>query len=218
MFFKSDEVEYLKDCMFGYHDDEPMLMEFREFMKDEFDVRVYAFFVSSIIGYKGKSLRKLQFVVPAKDTNRFVRVQSTDPYGTTEWKIKEEFSRLCKKYNKYPEYLNPLDYFAVSGEFETELKREILSSCEYDLRALEKSIPEVNEIYKSDDTFHVFYNTNADIETCEKSGLSAEIKDKILIIVQKNDMYNVFKDVRVKYTSKQDFNETYQGNWYYYLK
>ena len=218
MFFKPDEVEYLKDCMSGYHDDEPMLMEFRKFMKDEYNVRVYAFFVGSIVGYKGKSFRRLQFVVPAKDINRFIRFRTNDPYGTTEWKIKEEFSRLCKKYRKYPEYLNPLDYFAVSAEFETELKREILSSCEYDIRALKKSIPEVNEIYTSDDLIHVFYNTNADIETYEKSGLSAEIKNKITSIIQKNDTYNVFEEVRVKYTSKQDFNETYQGNWYYYLK
>lgn len=218
MFFKLDEVEYLKDCMNGYHDDEPMLMEFRKFMKDEFNVRVYAFFVDSFIGCGGKRLRKLKFVVPARDTERFARVQTTDPTGTTEWKIKEEFSRLCKKYKIYPEFLNPSDYFAISAEFETELKREILSLCEYDIRALKKSIPEVNEIYPSEGMFHVFYNTNADIETYEKSGLSAEIKDKITSIVQKNDMYNIFEDVRVKYTSKQDFDETYKGNWYYYLK
>lgn len=213
MFLKDYEYNYLKECKSGTHDNEPMMVELREFFMDEFGVYLYGYICDKTI-----IRNRLRYFVDEDCKNVFVDM--VEGFGNfdrvKEGKIKDKFSELCAKYGMFELFDNPDNYFAVPSEFDTEMKDEIMNLCISDIKKYLQSFDEIKLIDFCFNCVFIFYEKTEDVSGNKISGLSDEISKNVFGIIKEKDYLDAFKKPQIVFDSIQVLNEKYKGNLFYY--
>lgn len=216
MFLTRDEMDYVSEVLDGLYDYDQLLTEFREFMHNEFGVKVYCFFCDGA----SKTLYKnrLRYIVDDADIGKFTEM----PWGNSdlekEKKIKNAFSELCIKHKQYVDFADPSEFFAVASEFESDFRSDVMSHCSYEIDSYLKTVGEVKKTNCHFGDYRIFYELDTDVKRYEESGLSEQIAEKIFSIIKAHDRYNVFKERRVFFESVQTLNEKYGGSLVNYYR
>lgn len=213
MFLTQERLDYVKEAINGQHGSDLLLTELREFMKAEFDVNLYCYFCDG----EGKS-RRLLYLLNETDKCFFYEGPWNNRDLKKEAKIKDEFSRLCCKYDKYEAYKDPAAYFAIAEEFESDIRLELMNACKSSIESYLGTVEEVKLTNFSFDNVYIFYELDEHIKIHEEDGLSEDISERIFAILKKNDNYSVCKEKRVFFDSIQTLNEKYNGSLFNYLR
>ncbi|MCB0854697.1 MAG: hypothetical protein KDD63_20890, partial [Bacteroidetes bacterium] len=66
----------------------------------------------------------------------------------------------------------------------------------------------------------LFYNKETDIEKNKISGINDQIKEELIALALQYDEFGYLKKEPFffGFDSKENFDEKYSGNWYYYFK
>ncbi len=216
MFLKDYEYNYLKECRAGVYDNEPMMVELREFFMKEFGVYLYGY----ICDPKDKSLYKNRLRYFVDEDCRYVFIENGEKVGNRdlakEERLKNKFSDLCSKYGLFEPFVDPNNYFAIFSEFNYEMKAEIMGLCTPDIKNYLESFEEIKLIDICFNVVFIFYENISDVTKYKESGLSDEIIDHVFGIIREKDYLDAFKNPKVVFDSVQVLNEKYEGNLYYY--
>ncbi len=121
---------------------------------------------------------------------------------TKQRKIGKRFVFLCQKYHIYTKSPSIITYDTL----EDEIRKRIL-------KPVQKEIPRIHRpyIWKIEiifDQVHIFYKTDVQCQICQQTGISQEIKQRILDIVKPFDSFHVSHDnFYCVFTSQQTLNE-----------
>jgi hypothetical protein len=128
-------------------------------------------------------------------------------------KLKIEFFRT--EDDTYPEIVFG---FHALETIETQVAYEKATE---EIRDLEKQFPDVWSFSQNWHYWTIFYYTDQQWKDNETNGTTQKIKDSILGILKKYDTFGLIDEKALKYVifdSKQNLDENYSGNIYYYYK
>jgi hypothetical protein len=135
--------------------------------------------------------------------------------------MREQFEDLLKKENsnKYQtEFL-----FVIFSSFERAARiRATENITEGEIEGLKSKVAKktIWEISKFGDSITFFYYTERQIKTNEASGLNKVLVKEYLKILQRHDKHGYFKysNPPVYFDSKENFDKSYNGSWFYYYR
>jgi hypothetical protein len=115
------------------------------------------------------------------------------------------------------------DLLVVFDTFEPVAKNEMnknISQAQIDNLERELKTKNVWKIYREFSTTAIFFYTNDQIDQSSRDGTKDFIKEKYFELLKSYDEFNYLKahDTFLTFDSKENFEEKYQGNWFYYCK
>lgn len=153
------------------------------------------------------------------DKLKFSSSNQLFPNKNKQEEIAEKFKALIDNYPKY----SAGDIYVIFGAFEPIAKEEangkigneVLKSLKNDLND-----PDLWAINKNFYTGIFFFYKNHQVKIKEVDGTEEKFKDAYFEIIKKNDEFNYLKkqDFSIKFDSKENFDQIYQSNWFYYFK
>lgn len=129
-------------------------------------------------------------------------------------KLKSDFFPV-REGEKYPETV--LGFLAL----ETIEIIAAYEKADQEIRDLQKQFPEIWSMTKNSIYWTIFYYTDHQWKDNEANGNTRKLKDAILAALRKHDTFGFVDERSLKYIlfdTKQNLDENYQGNMYYYFK
>ena len=115
------------------------------------------------------------------------------------------------------------DLLVIFDTFEPVAKEEVnrnISQAQIDDLERELKTKNVWKIHREFSTTAIFFYTNDQIDQSVHDGTKDFIKEKYFGLLKSYDEFNYLKadDMFLTFDSKENFEETYQGNWFNYYK
>ena len=208
LYIKEHQIRKILDMINGRIPEDAVLQDMKAFFKEEFGINIFDYICERA---KTGLLRMRIVVWDGKDMRPFF----CRPDRELENMIKDRFSRACREHGLNTEYYDPKDYFSVVTPLKHEVEQMLMNKEMMDkISALLRTFPEVKSHRFSIPTVHVFYETDADIENYEKSGLSTKIRDAISDLLGSLPGLEGRKMGDVRFSSLEEFEGRYKGNFY----
>lgn len=129
--------------------------------------------------------------------------------------IARKFAELCKKYGEHPDYQNSEKIFICFESLSDEIEKRVIALAYEEVKKL--NIPDLWKVVCGRSSYHIFFETDAQIEQYKDNGICTSITEACTEIIKKYDKYNVFdRGVCCWFTSRQTLLEKYDGNFGHY--
>lgn len=141
---------------------------------------------------------------------------------TMQDEIKEEFLRLDKGEN-FVKKEKRSGFFVTYNNFSQEIKLHMVEQCKGEISKAIKQKYAANNIWQlsflSGSVF-VFFYTDSDLTNAKQAGVCNQIKLDCFDILKTQDEFHVFSfdNFAIYFDSKQNVDENYKGNLWYYFK
>lgn len=202
-----------------------------EWIDGKYDVKTLYVFFDHI--HKNKSHPRLQICLEyAKDKSKFIDTNTYDfdkkkqkeiaekfeEYTSFNQRIKPSILKKLFKFNKRAQKLHV--YFT---DFESIAKIEAnISISEKEIETLKKNLnnPEVWEVSKGFFGVTYFFCTDEQLKKYQDSELHKKWSEQYFELLENYDEFSYFKKdlFSIYLDSKENFDNNYESNWYYYYK
>ena len=210
MFIKPDQLKKVLDTINGRIPEDAVLQDMKAFFKEEFGVEIFDY-ICDYIEHLGKQEPRLRIAVWDGAAQRpfFCR-----PDRELENQIKDRFSRSCRDHDLHPDFFDPKGYFAVVTPIKREVEEKLMNEeTRRKISALLQNFPEVKKHRYAVPTVFVFYETDADIDIYQASGLSKKIYEAISAVLGSEPGLEGRKLGDVRFSSLETFEGKYKGNF-----
>ncbi|NQY30895.1 MAG: hypothetical protein HRT69_15685 [Flavobacteriaceae bacterium] len=231
--YTDEEFIDTESVLIGEKELSPELIELSKWISDEFKIDV----INLIVDYLSHLNRnRLQIITrTSKDACKFK--ESENWVGNFD-KKKQEI--VAQKYLEIVEHQKTKNKGFLSllkkNDFPASKKLFVCASA-FNPIAREAIVAEINgaklEQFKKDINLselweiqtgyggaHFFFYTNEQVNNIKDSSIYLKLKKDFLKIVKKHDKYGLLSDenFRIHIDSKENFDDNYESNWYYYYK
>ena len=246
-FFKRDAYHQTIDVLRGRKELSPLFKELKEFIQSKYGATAYNFSFMKTTNRNLPEVRFSLEVVLAEtdDYNKILSASNDNEYvfgenipkeetehilaayknitsgydKSTQKKIAEMFFELAK--NNLGKIKSSEEIWVWYTDFSHRMKSEINSKI---AKIASKSIIQKYAAYriwsvlKSSSSSVVFFLSEEDLKN--SADIRAEMEDYYFGLLKQHDEFNVFNrtDFRLEFDSKQNLDENYEGNLYYYFK
>lgn len=213
MFLNENEYQHVIGLINGTIKVPPFLSDLQKWYKKNYNVQLYDF----ICDNTSNGLIRLRIVVWGYEDERIMKcADGLNLDSEKQNEIRVKFSELAIQYECYHEYQNPSKIFVCYETIEDEIITRILRQAESSIISIKHK--DIWKIEIVSGTVHFFYETDEQITLNELNGTNELLNSMVTKIVLPHDKYKIFKNgVHCIFTSKQTFEEKFEGNMYYYL-
>ena len=198
----------------------PMYAELRDWLYREFQIMAYNFEFCEMTWTHAPARYRLMPMLSSKadyDSMFDGGNYSADKQAA----IAGKFYELAEKYREQnlERYANVFVAFCdFSQEIRTDYNNRAYNQLKDKLKE-KYSRDSVWDIYAIFSSLTVFYQTDADVRFNQERGISRQIKDEYYETLHRLDEFRVFtyENFDVTFDSKQNLDEHYQGNLYFYF-
>jgi len=195
-----------------------MLAEFSDWLMRTYSVKMLNIEFSQLLGSKTNKYRLMLVIESQKDYQK-IHALLLGPAEEAKRPITDEFRRLALKYQlTADEQLR--DIFVTCVDFSNEAMTDANWNAANEVkRRIKRKYPVVWDIRPMFSGSVVFYYSDFDVTINENKGISAAITNDYYSILKKYDELNYFtrENSMLKFDSKENFDKTYKGNFYYYM-
>lgn len=229
------DEEYIETelVLAGKKEMSPQLKELAKWIASEFKIEV----INLIVDYlKHLNRERLQIITKTnQDAWRFK--ESEDWVGNfdsdKQEKVAQKYLEVVKRksttkkglasFFKKDKYPASKEIFVCSSAFDP-IAREA-TTAEINGDELERfkrdiNLPELWEIQTGFGGAHFFLYTDEQVEKVKDSETFEQIRIQFFDLLKKHDKYNLFRseNFNIHLDSKENFDDNYESNWYYYYK
>jgi len=193
----------------------------KEWLYEKYQINAYNFEFKEIYPNSPAHKFRLYILLPSSDEYRSM-FKGYNFDSEKQKAIADKFYDLANKYN-LESIKNYKDAFVAYNDFSDEMRFDYFKQA---YRLIREPLIEKYQIY-SVWTFlnrfsqlTVFYRNEINVKTNEFIGISKQIKDDFYETLHMLDEFNVFTydNFDVLFTSKENLDNKYEGNLFYYLK
>ena len=209
------------DLLTGRKHLSPMYAELKNWLMSEFLITAYNFEFREMNWAQAPARYRLMLLL----SSRADYDSMFDGYNYAPEKqaaISEKLSELASKY-QMPELNIYQNVFVAYCDFSQEIRAD------YNNRAYNQLKDKLKEKYRRDSVWDifalfssltVFYHSDADVRLNQDKGVSKQIKDEYYDTLHRIDEFHVFtyESFDVTFDSKENLDQHYEGNLYYYFK
>lgn len=169
MFLEPNQYEHVIQILSGKIKPEPILVQLQEWARKEMATEVYDF----VCDYAVSGCLRLQIILwDRKEYKEMHDSGNLDHQKQKKFAVK--FAELAKVHKVHKEYWNADDIFVCYDTIADEIEKRILQNNK--AKIMEIRHPHIWKIEIIFEGFHVFYQTDKQIEEHEKDGLSNRIE------------------------------------------
>ena len=209
------------DLLKGRKSLSPMYAELKAWLYDEFRVTAYNF-----------EFREMNWSYAPGKYRLFIQLSSKADYDSMfdggnysaekQAAISEKLCELALQYHM-PDVENYQNVFVAYCDFSEEIRSDyngkayLLLKEELKEKYTRHSVWDIIALFSS---LTVFYQTDADIRLNQDNGVSKQIKDEYYDTLHRLDEFHVFsyEHFNVTFDSKENLDNNFEGNLFYYFK
>jgi len=197
----------------------PIFKELKAFIQSQYDVTAYNFVFRKM---KNKNLKKpFELYVLLATTEDFRKIHSGYNYNEVIQKeIAEKFLKLANQYN-YGKPKSRKDIWVCYNDFSIEMRTDV------NWRTIKEASRFIKDKYSSYNVWSVqaafessvvFFLSNEDLNN--NTTIKKEIKEDYYRILKQRDEFDLFTrpNFALEFDSKQNLDENYAGNLFYYFR
>ena len=199
----------------------PMYAELKDWLYREFQITAYNFEFREMTWAHAPARYRLMLLLSSKadyDSMFDDGNYSADKQAA----IAEKIYELAEKYRE-PNLERYTNVFVAYCDFSQEIRAD------YNNRAYNQLKDKLKEKYRRYSVWDffalfssltVFYHTDADVRLNQERGVSKQIKDEYYETLHRLDEFRVFtyENFDITFDSKENLDQHYEGNLYYYFK
>lgn len=195
-----------------------------DWISERFQVKAIDFNLEKVETSKGYKLQRIYIILEREEEcERMEKMDRTElvshfkNYFTAEHgkkdQLKNDYYPATER--DYPEMVfgfNALESIEVMVAYE---------KADTEIRSIQERFPDIWSMSKNWHYWTVFYYTDQQWKDNESNGTTAKIKELILAMLKKHDTFGLFGEKALQFIlfdTKQNLDENYQGNMYYYYK
>ena len=209
------------DILKGRRKLSPMYAELKAWLYDEFRVTAYNFEFREMNWSHAPGKHRL-FIQLSSKANYDTMFDGYNYSADKQASISEKFYELASKY-RLPDLDHYRNVFVAYCNFSEEIRSD------YNSKAYAQLGEQLKEKYRSNavwdiialfSSLTVFYLTDSDVHLNQDCGISKQIKDEYYDTLHRLDEFHVFtyEGFNVTFDSKENLDQHYEGNLYYYFK
>jgi hypothetical protein len=214
----ADLYERTKQLLLEEVDKSPLLVDFADWMRQKYAVNLLNFEFARIDNPNNS--QRLYLILNSKSDVQKLRVAQFKPNLIIDKAVSEHFRRLARQHG-HPDQ-PPLDKFFVAYADYSEEARSVANwqAVEEAKPVIKDTFPAVWDVLTIFSSTVVFYFQDAQIQELEASGVSASISEHYYQILKKYDElgYCTTDNFSIKFDSKQNVDENYEGSLFYYSR
>ncbi len=199
----------------------PMYAELKAWLSDEFQITAYNFEFREMNWNHAPGIYRLFIQLSSKaDYDAMF-----DGYNYSAEKQAAISEKLCELASKYqmPERNVYQNVFVAYCDFSEEIRSDyngkayLLLKEELKEKYTRHSVWDIIALFSS---LTVFYQTDSDVGLNEANGISMQIKNEYYDTLHRLDEFHVFTydNLSVMFDSKENLDNNFEGNLYYYFK
>ena len=219
MVLLEDEIyEETKRILSGKFKISPILNELNEWFSNIFSINLINFEFNKL-KHTQKTYRLLLIFRTTDDKNKMF-IEPFKPNEQYQKIIAEKFRELALKYN-FTDRFNLEKIFVAFNDFSAEAKADAnWKAFKKANKKIRNKFPVVWHMISEFESPVIFYFNDNDILTNEENGTSKKIIDEYYSILKKYDEFGYFsvENFIIKFDSKENLDNNYEGNLFYYSK
>jgi len=211
-----DAYQETREITLGHKKKSQILIEFSDWLKDDYDIEVLNFEFGKMI--RPDKNYRLCIIVATEEDNRKMLEAPFKINTAYQQQIGEKFKELNRKY-RYTDESNLMDLFVTFIDFSHEAKT--LANWAAIKKARKMIMDKYDSVWDVHAQFErsvVFYYFDHQIKENEKTGTNDRITDEYYQILKECDEFDYFQpdSFLVKFDSKENLDNNYEGNLFYY--
>lgn len=211
MFLTKEQYEHAIQINENVVAAEPLFSEFSAWFNENYHLKLYDYFCDCPNG-----LIRLQLVLwDLSCSLQFDNDKWRNPDERKRAVIADKFAQLCRKYGNHPDYQDGKKIFICFESLSDEIEKRVVDLAYDEVKQLD--IPDLWHIACGRSSFHIFFESDAQVPQHEADGVCDSIRKSCNEIIKKYDKYNVFdRGVSCWFTSHQTLCEKYDGSFGHY--
>lgn len=218
-----DVYNETKEIVKGKRKQSPLLLEFSDWFRSKYSVKVLNIHFSKLEGPK-EDRYKLNVVIENTQDYQKMYISSEELFSVPNKEYQEqitlEFQKLALKH-RFANESQLKNLFVTYNDFSDEAQVEANWKAAKEVKTQIKSkYPIVWDVISMFSASVVFYYSDADIEVNENNGTSKAITDIYYSILKEYDEFGYYsrENISLKFDSKENLDKNYQGNLFYYTR
>lgn len=211
MFLTKEQYEQTMQITENAAEAGALLSEFSAWFYENYRLKLYNYFCDCPNG-----LTRLQLVLwDFSCSLQFDNDKWRNPDERKRAIIACKFAELCRKYGEHPDYQTGEKIFICFESLSDEIEKRVIALAYDEVKQLD--IPDLWRIYCASSSYHIFFETDAQVEQHKNDGVCDTITKACDEIVKRHDEYNVFeRGLTCWFTSHQTLREKYDNNLGHY--
>ena len=214
----TDLYERTKHLLLGEAEKSPLLVEFAGWLGQKYDVTLINYEFSRIDNPNNS--QRLYLILNSNSDVEKLQAAQFKPNPFIDKAVSDQFRHLARKYG-HPDQ-HALEKFFVAYADYSEESRSVANwqAIEEAKPIIMDRFPHIWEVLAIFSSTVVFYYQDIQIQEYEASGVSASISEQYYQILKKYDELDYYtpENFSLKFDSKQNVDENYQGSLFYYSR